>query len=402
MDYRRFGKTEIQMPVFSCGGMRYQQGWKDVPFPQIEKANQENLEATIRRSVELGINHIETARGYGTSEMQLGKILPQFKRDELIVQTKVAVLENGDAFLKDFEKSMAYLQLDRVDLLSIHGINNLDLLDTAIKPNGCLEMARKLQKAGRVGHVGFSTHADCHCICKAIQTQVFGGFDYVNLHWYYINPSNWQAVLQAREKDMGVFIISPNDKGGMLYQPTQQWLKACQGVDPMVFNDWFCLLKKEVHTLSIGASCPSDFDVHVAGLKELATAEKKVKAITAHLEDLMMTHTGAKHPYQPCGEMPSWEKVPSQMNLQVMIWLWHMAKAWGMIDYGKMRYNLLGNAEHWFPGEHAGKLDEISQQQLEACVKGLNCEKWIFPRLLEAHQMLCAEKTKRLSETSEK
>ncbi len=39
-------------------------------------ANQENLEATIHRARSLGINHIETARGYGSSEIQLAAVLP--------------------------------------------------------------------------------------------------------------------------------------------------------------------------------------------------------------------------------------------------------------------------------------------------------------------------------------
>jgi uncharacterized protein len=77
MLYRRFGRTELQMPVFSCGGMRYQFKWQDVSPGEISPDNQENLEATIGRAIELGINHIETARGYGTSEMQLGQILPK-------------------------------------------------------------------------------------------------------------------------------------------------------------------------------------------------------------------------------------------------------------------------------------------------------------------------------------
>src|SRR5215203_2154239 len=100
MKYRRFGRTELAMPVFSCGGMRYQFKWQDVPPQDIPAANQDNLEATIRRAIELGINHIETARGYGSSEMQLGRILPTFKRHDLIVQTKVAPMENPDDFLK--------------------------------------------------------------------------------------------------------------------------------------------------------------------------------------------------------------------------------------------------------------------------------------------------------------
>ncbi len=58
MQYRRFGRTELSMPVFSCGGMRYHYKWQDIPLNEIPLDNQENLEKTIRYSVECGINHI--------------------------------------------------------------------------------------------------------------------------------------------------------------------------------------------------------------------------------------------------------------------------------------------------------------------------------------------------------
>src|SRR5580693_3658833 len=121
MRYRRFGRTELAMPVISCGGMRYQFKWQDVAPSEIPAANQANLEATIHRAVELGINHIETARGYGSSEMQLGNVLPKLPRDKIIVQTKVAPQAAPEQFLNIFEQSMKYLRLDHVDLLSLHG-----------------------------------------------------------------------------------------------------------------------------------------------------------------------------------------------------------------------------------------------------------------------------------------
>src|SRR4030095_1867504 len=82
MRYRRFGRTELQMPVFSCGGMRYQQAWDDIEPEKGEEGGRRNLEATILRALELGVNHIETARGYGSSEMQLGWILPKLPREK--------------------------------------------------------------------------------------------------------------------------------------------------------------------------------------------------------------------------------------------------------------------------------------------------------------------------------
>ena len=103
MYYRRFGRTELPMPLFSCGGMRYQYQWQDTTFDQVPEANQKQLEATLMRSLELGINHIETARAYGTSEMQLGKILPKLPRERIIVQTKVCPHPDPLKFKQDFD-----------------------------------------------------------------------------------------------------------------------------------------------------------------------------------------------------------------------------------------------------------------------------------------------------------
>src|SRR5436853_1115504 len=136
MKYRRFGRTELSMPVFSCGGMRYQFKWQDVPPQDIPAENQDNVEAVIHQALEHGINHIETARGYGSSEMQLGRILPTLPRDKMIVQTKVAPKATPEEFLRTFDTSMKYLRLDHVDLLALHGVNNRELLHFALRKGG--------------------------------------------------------------------------------------------------------------------------------------------------------------------------------------------------------------------------------------------------------------------------
>src|SRR5579871_2424058 len=134
MRYRRFGRTELQMPVFSCGGMRYQHKWQDLPREEIPAEGQANLEAVIHRALELGIHHIETARGYGSSEMQLGWVLPKIPRERLIVQTKVGPSAEAGKFIENFERSLTYLQVGYVDLLSFHGINTPELLEYVVRP----------------------------------------------------------------------------------------------------------------------------------------------------------------------------------------------------------------------------------------------------------------------------
>ncbi len=228
------------MPVISCGGMRYQFKWQDVDMKEIPRENQENLEAIIHRAIELGINHIETARGYGTSEMELGNVLPKLPREKIIVQTKIKPCATPKEFLETFETSMKYLRLDHVDLLSLHGINNRELLDWSLKKNGCLAAARQLQKEGRARFIGFSTHATTDIILETVNS---GGFDYMNVHWYFVNDLNWPAIEAAHKLDMGVFIISPNDKGGKLYEPPQKLVGLCAPLSPMEFNDLYCLAR---------------------------------------------------------------------------------------------------------------------------------------------------------------
>ena len=393
MQYRRFGRTELQMPVFSCGGMRYQYKWQDLSQSEIPEANQRNLEATIHRAFDLGINHIETARGYGSSEMQLGRVLPQLPREKLIFQTKVSPKSDPLEFRRQFKQSLGFTQLDYVDLLGLHGINNEETLHNSVRPGGCLEEAKKLKAEGKVRHIGFSTHGDTEIITKAIET---GEFDYVNLHWYYINQWNWSAIEAAKRHDMGVFIISPSDKGGHLYNPPQKLVELCQPLSPMVFNDLFCLSHPEVHTLSLGAAKPSDFDEHIKVLPLLDRADEILPPILERLEKEAIAVLGKDWVKNWRVGLPKLEETPGNVNVQVILWLRNLALAYDMIEYGQARYNLLTNGGHWFPG---AKANNIAKFDLDSCLSKSPYRVEIPKLLAETDRILGGAPVKRLSQS---
>ncbi|MEM8828860.1 MAG: aldo/keto reductase [Cyanobacteria bacterium P01_G01_bin.19] len=393
MQYRRFGRTELQMPVFSCGGMRYQYKWQDLPQSEIPAANQRNLEATIHRAFDLGINHIETARGYGSSEMQLGQVLPQLPREKLIFQTKVSPKKDPLEFRRQFRQSLSFCQLDYVDLLGLHGINNEETLYNSVRSGGCLEEAKTLKAEGKVRHIGFSTHGSTEIITKAIET---GEFDYVNLHWYYINQWNWSAIEAAKRQDMGVFIISPSDKGGHLYSPPPKLVELCQPLSPMVFNDLFCLSHPEVHTLSLGAARPTDFDEHIKVLPLLDRAEEILPPILERLKQEAIAVLGKDWVDNWRVGLPSHEQTPGNVNIEVILWLRNLALAYDMIEYGQARYNLLNNGSHWFPGANA---KNIAKFNFDSCLAASPYQQKIPQLLSETDRILGGAPVKRLSQS---
>ena len=387
------------MPVLSLGGMRFQQSWTDLPPAEITASSQDNLRAILERAVAVGAHHIETARGYGSSERQLGWLLGEVPDPQRILQTKLPPDPDPDVFEQKLALSVERLGLEargeRLDLLSLHGINNAELLEQALRPSGCLAVARRWQAAGRVGHIGLSTHAPLPVILEAIGSD---GFDYINLHWYFIRQDNSPALAAARAHDMGVFVISPTDKGGHLHTPAPRFSALCEPLHPIVFNDLFCLSAPGIHTISVGAARPSDLDLHLEATALLPEANQLLPPILERLEAARRQALDPRWLATWQQGLPEWEFTPGGINVPLLLWLHNLLEAWGLEDYCRARYRLLGAGGHWFPGENADVFDsEVSEQELRSA---LAASPWIeeIPDLLRSlRQRFGGEKQQRLS-----
>ena len=342
MEYRRFGRTNKMVSVITLGGMRFKHSSVE-PREDIPPDTLDQCRDTVKKALDQGINLIETAYGYGKSEHAYGRVLNdelKVKRDSYFLMTKGNPKTAQETRMLVTNQLKA-LKTDYLDFYAWHGINTMGLLEVACAKGGPVDELLKLKQEGIIKHVGFSTHAPLEVILKAIDTDLF---DFVNLHYYYFFQRNKAAIDLAATNDMGVFIISPNDKGGQLFNSPQKLKELTAPLHPIHWNARFCLSHPSVHTLTFGLPVTAQFDQINGIFPAPAPLSPQDAQIKQQLDDQKLLDPYANF------DAYCMENDPSGLNIPEILRFRTLWKCYDMKDFGLYRYNMFQEKDHWFPG----------------------------------------------------
>jgi predicted aldo/keto reductase-like oxidoreductase len=198
MEYRRLGRTELSVSVIGFGTIK---------FPQVDA---EEASMALNKALDLGINYIDTARAYESSESKIGAAIKD-RRDEYIIATK-SVTRDAAGARKDLETSLSELSIEYVDVWKIHSVSDGDMLKQVIAPGGSLDAAKKAKADGKIKHIGLSMHRDLKTMKAAINSDEF---EVILLPYSIINQEGVEeeVIPMANEHDMGIVIMKPFSDG---------------------------------------------------------------------------------------------------------------------------------------------------------------------------------------------
>ena len=304
---------------------------------------------------------------YGSSEVQFVSALVELindgsiKRSDFIFQTKLPVgrADKREQISKQWDASWSNVnELGYVDLFAFHCISEKEQVDTILSEDedGVYQFALDLQKEGKIKHIGFSTHGNAENIMRMVTSNKF---DYVNLHKHYFGDyhaagtpdtfggqGNAAAVKKALELDMGVFNISPFDKGGKLYRPSAAVAAAIgPEMSPIAFSALHAWKTQKMHTVSVGFARSSDLDEVIEAARIYAQGEKAdelVKAAESRLDALAIEKLGKEWHEKGLINVPSfYEESSDGMAIGHMLWIHNCLTAYGMEDFAMDRYGML-------------------------------------------------------------
>ena len=199
MEKVRFGKTELLVSKIAFGGI------------PIQRLSTEDAVSVVRGVIDLGVNFIDTANGYTTSEERIGIAIKDIPRDELVIATKSGARDKK-TFLEHVDLSLKRLGVDHIDIFQLHGVSTPEAYEEVLREDGAYNGLVEAIQAGKVRFPAFSSHS----VRTAVQIMRDGKFAAVQLPFNFIDDEALaEAIPLAKEMDIGFIAMKPLG-GGLL------------------------------------------------------------------------------------------------------------------------------------------------------------------------------------------
>ena len=206
---RTLGRTGLEVTHLGYGGLELR-GLTDEAGVAERPVTDAQAETILNAVLDSGINFIDTARRYGTSEEYVGKYLSH-RRSELVLATKISragfvdgrPIWSRESALRGIDESLERLRTDYVDVLQLHNPRPWDL-----EPTGLFDALLEIQRQGKARWIGISTNLPYLPSHAAIDA-----FDVFQTSYSTLQPEHANWITRLAEDGRGTIIRTRAAKG---------------------------------------------------------------------------------------------------------------------------------------------------------------------------------------------
>ena len=156
-------------------------------------------------------------------------------------------------------------------------------------------------------------------------------FDYINVHYYYIFQDNLPRCTRPREHDMGVFIISPTDKGGrLLHAPARSCAscpRRCRRWRSTICGAW----RMDIAHAVAGGGGPVRLRRARRGAGAAGPGARAVAADRRTAGGRVRDALGEDFARALAHGLREWTELPGKVNVRRILWLDNLVRAYDLV-----------------------------------------------------------------------
>jgi predicted aldo/keto reductase-like oxidoreductase len=296
--------------------------------------------ALIRHAIDAGMRYIDTSRGYGDSEIKIGKALKNGYRQKVILSTKwspwVTKIEesdntSADCVRKRIEESMTRLDVDYLDYYQVWNVDSREHYDQAVAKGGMVDGIKNAIGGKLVGHTGFTTHDKVENIIEYVKETDW--CEIILFSFNILNATYEKAIEAAHAKGIGTIIMNPV-AGGMLGHDSPVLMDLAGKVGAKSIPELAIRVltsNPNVTTVISGISKTADVDSTVAAVKRGHFTAGQMDLIRKSIAEIQASNKGFCTGCRYCMPCSQEIDIPAVMSMiaQYRFWGFHEpARAW--------------------------------------------------------------------------
>ncbi len=195
MEKVRLGRTNLTVTRL---------GWGGIPIQRVSESEAINV---IRAVIDMGVDLLDTARGYTNSEQRIGLAL-QTTKNPVILSSKSPI--RTEKIYEDVHKSLKEMKVKKIDIYHAHAVSSFEDYKKVIGTEGAYKGLKRARDEGLVGFIGISSH-NLNVLEKVLED---GYVDVIMVCYSLLEPEAAKKIFPlAKAKDIGVMTMKPFSGG---------------------------------------------------------------------------------------------------------------------------------------------------------------------------------------------
>ena len=195
MERVRLGRTNLTVNKL---------GWGGIP---IQRVSEEQAVSVVQAAVELGVDLLDTARAYTSSERRIGLALRRTSRP-VILSSKSN--NRTEKIYDDVKVSLGLLGVKKIQIYHLHNVSRAEDYEKVMGPGGAYQGLQKAKAEGWIDHIGITSHS-LDIMERALRDDHFG---VIMVCYSFLEPDAAGRIFPAaRAKDVGILAMKPFSGG---------------------------------------------------------------------------------------------------------------------------------------------------------------------------------------------